>query len=46
MLTRFSKQMQFASLFKPLAQVEVKGFAAKKKKSKKNAGDVSEYESD
>jgi hypothetical protein len=46
MLSRFAKLTQFTTQLKPLAQIEVRSFAAKKKKAKKDAGDVTEYESD
>ena len=46
MLSRFAKQAQRATSLQPLAQFEVRLFAAKKKKAKKEAGDVTEYESD
>ena len=40
MLSRFAKQAQRATSLQPLAQFEVRSFAAKKKKAKKEAGDV------
>jgi hypothetical protein len=46
MLSRFAKLTQRTAQLQPLAQFEVKSFAAKKKKAKKEAGDVTEYESD
>jgi hypothetical protein len=46
MLSRFAKLTQRTVQLKPLAQFEVKAFAAKKKKPKKDSGDVTEYESD
>ena len=46
MLSRLAKQVQRAAPLQPLSQFEVRSFAAKKKKAKKEAGDVTEYESD